>query len=153
MECTLNSGDKCLSKRKTSICFSYFLLFLSLLFKCTLNSGDICLLKRKTCLFIYLFIIIFFFLFVQMLWNFSEANFEEKLWQTIGANFGPTPRSNFMDILGYSKSQVSSRLKPSPAVTADNGVSPEDLADKMAGLATTVCGALCILLFFKLLLY
>ncbi|XP_068251113.1 protein transport protein Sec31A-like isoform X2 [Palaemon carinicauda] len=73
----------------------------------------------------------------QVLWKFSEANFEEKLWQTIGANFGQSPRANFMDILGYSKTQVSSKLKPAVPAAAENGVSPEDLADKMASLATT----------------
>ncbi|XP_066981798.1 protein transport protein Sec31A-like isoform X41 [Macrobrachium rosenbergii] len=73
----------------------------------------------------------------QVLWNFSNANFEEKLWQTIGANFGQSPRANFMEILGYSKTQVSSRLKPAAPTPLENGVSPEDLADKMASLATT----------------
>lgn len=68
----------------------------------------------------------------QTLWQFSNANFETKLWQTIGANFSQSPRTNFMDILGFSRTQVSSKLKPVPA-SAD-GVSPDDLADKMANL-------------------
>ncbi|KAK7080804.1 Protein transport protein Sec31A [Halocaridina rubra] len=72
----------------------------------------------------------------QFLWQFPNANFEQKLWQTIGANFGQSPRENFMEILGFSKSQVSSQLKPFAPPGSENMVGAEDLTDKMANLGT-----------------
>lgn len=56
------------------------------------------------------------------------------LWQYIGANFAESPRSKFMELLGYSASQVSSRL--SPAAPESDGVTAEVLAEKMANLGT-----------------
>lgn len=56
------------------------------------------------------------------------------LWQYIGANFAESPRAKFRELLGYSTTQVSSRLCPAAAET--EGVTAEVLAEKMADLGT-----------------
>ena len=56
------------------------------------------------------------------------------LWQYIGANFGESPRAKIMELLGYSATQVSSRL--CPAAPETDCVTAEVLAEKMADLGT-----------------
>lgn len=54
------------------------------------------------------------------------------LWQYIGANFAESPRSKIIELLGYSATQVSSRLRPKTPEA--EGVTAEMLAEKMADL-------------------
>ncbi|XP_071534259.1 protein transport protein Sec31A-like isoform X7 [Panulirus ornatus] len=58
---------------------------------------------------------------------------DQILWQYIGANFESSPRSRYMELLGYSSGQVASKIHP---VVPENGVSAEVLADKMENLGT-----------------
>lgn len=54
------------------------------------------------------------------------------LWKYIGANFAESPRTKIIELLGYSATQVSSRL--SPNAPEAEGVTAEVLAEKMANL-------------------
>lgn len=64
----------------------------------------------------------------------------QVLWQYISANFEASPRAKYTELLGYTSTQVSTRLHPPASSTQDkeDGVSAEVLADKMASLGTTV---------------
>lgn len=56
------------------------------------------------------------------------------LWQYIGANFAESPRTKIMELLGYSATQVSTRLCPD--ASESEGITAEVLAEKMANLGT-----------------
>lgn len=58
------------------------------------------------------------------------------LWQYIGANFAESPRTKIMELLGYSATQVSTRLCPNAPEAETEGVTAEVLAEKMANLGT-----------------
>lgn len=63
---------------------------------------------------------------------------DQILWQYISANFEASPRARYTELLGYTGTQVSTRLHPPAPPTQDpQGVSAEVLADKMANLGTT----------------
>nr|XP_045605804.1 protein transport protein Sec31A-like isoform X2 [Procambarus clarkii] len=59
---------------------------------------------------------------------------DQILWQYIGANFDSSPRNKYMELLGYSATQVSSKIRP--LMPEIEGVNAEVLADKMTNLAT-----------------
>ncbi|XP_069945379.1 protein transport protein Sec31A-like isoform X4 [Cherax quadricarinatus] len=67
----------------------------------------------------------------------AEAAFQPSdqiLWQYIGANFDSSPRNKYMELLGYSTTQVSTKIHP--LISETEGFNAEFLADKMADLAT-----------------
>ncbi|XP_045138814.1 protein transport protein Sec31A-like isoform X6 [Portunus trituberculatus] len=64
---------------------------------------------------------------------------DQMLWQYIAANFAESPRAKIRELLGYSTTQVSSRL--CPAAPETEGITAEVLAEKMANLGTANDGS------------
>ena len=61
----------------------------------------------------------------------TQNESEKSLWQFISATFTAEGlRDQYMNLLGYDKNQVSSKMRPQ-----DTGPSPEELAAKMASLS------------------
>lgn len=69
----------------------------------------------------------------------SNSSHEKLLWQFVAANFESSPRSKFLNLLGFSNEELSKKLATALDKTTNGGVNEiSRITNKMSGLGRSV---------------